>query len=272
MSDFTIVSSALGIMLLMAAATWALSLALKDASIVDSIWSLFFLAAALVFVRHAPADGLRAGLVLVLVAAWALRLAVYLTWRNWGEPEDRRYGAMRAKHGSGFALKSLVIIFALQAALAWVIAMPLYPAITGDWPLGAVDYLGIALVVTGIGFESVGDFQLARFKARPGNEGRVLDSGLWRYTRHPNYFGDFCVWWGLYLIAASAGGWWTIFSPLLMSVLLLKVSGVTLLEQDIGERRPGYADYVTRTSTFFPRPPRTNRSASHATGDEVIQR
>jgi steroid 5-alpha reductase family enzyme len=272
MIDLNLLLFALGAMFLMAFATWGLSLVLRDVSIVDSVWALFFLAAALIYFTDAPADGARPAIVLGLVAVWALRLSGYLTWRNWGEPEDRRYAAMRANHGDAFAIKSLVIIFLLQALLAWIIAMPLYPALVGDWPMGPLDYAGIALVLIGIGFETFADLQLARFKARPGNEGRVLDSGLWRYSRHPNYFGDFCVWWGLYLIAASAGGWWTLFSPLLMSVLLLKVSGVTLLEKDIGERRPSYRDYVARTSAFFPRPPRGRSHDSGISGSEVTQR
>jgi steroid 5-alpha reductase family enzyme len=243
-------------MLLLAVATWLSSLRLRDVSIVDSVWSLFFLAGALTYAALAPTHGARATIVLVLVAVWALRLSIYLTWRNWGEPEDRRYRAMREKHGPGFQFRSLYIIFFLQAALAWIISMPLYAGVTGPWPIGALDYLGMALVVIGIVFETTADLQLTRFKARPGNAGRVLDTGLWRYSRHPNYFGDFCVWWGFYLLAVSAGGWWTIFAPMLMSVLLMKVSGVALLEKDIGERRPKYADYVARTNAFFPGPPR----------------
>ncbi len=270
MIDMSLLLVALGVMLLMAFAVWGLSLVLHDVSIVDSVWSLFFLAAALTYIGNAPPDAARAWLVLALVAAWALRLSAYLTWRNWGEPEDRRYAAMREKHGAGFPLTSLVIVFVLQAVLAWIIAMPLYPAMTGAWPIGPLDYLGAALVVVGIGFETVADLQLARFKSRPENEGRVLDTGLWRYSRHPNYFGDFCVWWGFYLIALSAGGWWTVFAPLLMTVLLLRVSGVALLEKDIGERRPRYADYVARTSAFFPRPPREARR--RLSGREAAQR
>jgi steroid 5-alpha reductase family enzyme len=271
MFDLNLILSALGAMSLLAFATWGLSLVLRDVSIVDSIWALFFLIAALIFFSRAPDSLARPAIVLGLVGVWSLRLSGYLTWRNWGEPEDRRYAEMRAKHGDAFPLKSLVIIFGLQALLAWIISMPLYPAMTGTWPLGGLDYAGIALVVIGIGFESVADFQLARFKSQPQNEGRVLDTGLWRYSRHPNYFGDFCVWWGLYLIAVSAGGWWTLFSPLLMSVLLLKVSGVTLLEKDIGGRRPEYTDYVARTSAFFPWPPRRKERSPRFSGQEATR-
>lgn len=242
------------LMLAMAFGTWLLSLALRDVSIVDSLWSLFFLGAAITCMLLSAETGLRAILVLGLVAVWAVRLSGYLTWRNWGEPEDQRYQTFRRNHDPGFAFKSLYIIFFLQASLAWIISFPIYTAMSGPWPIGPLDYAGAVLVVVGIGFETLADWQLARFKARPANSGKVLDTGLWRYTRHPNYFGDFCVWWGLYLIAASAGGWWTVFSPILMSVMLLKVSGVTLLEKDIGKRRPAYADYIARTNAFFPGP------------------
>ena len=130
-------------------------------------------------------------------------------------------------------------------------------AVAGAAPLGLLDAAGLLLWATGLFFEAVGDWQLARFKADPANRGQVMDRGLWRYTRHPNYFGDFCIWWGFYLLAASAGAWWSIPGPLLMSLLLLKVSGVSLLEKDIGERRPAYAEYVRRTNAFFPGVPRT---------------
>jgi steroid 5-alpha reductase family enzyme len=265
MMSMQIILSGLGVMLLMAVATWLLSLKLQDVSIVDSVWSLFFVAGTLTYAALAPTFGTRVIVVLALVVIWALRLSVYLTWRNWGQPEDRRYRAMRDNHEPGFGLKSLYIIFGLQAVLAWIISLPLYAAVTGPWPLGTLDYLGAALVISGIVFETTADLQLARFKAQRENAGRVLDTGLWRYTRHPNYFGDFCVWWGFYLIAVSAGGWWTIFAPLLMSVLLMKVSGVTLLEKDIGQRRPKYADYIARTNAFFPGLP--SRKAAHEPGD-----
>jgi steroid 5-alpha reductase family enzyme len=147
-------------------------------------------------------------------------------------------------------------VFGLQAALAWVISLPLLAATGSTAPLGWLDAAGVALWLVGMIFEAGGDWQLARFKRDPANRGKVLDTGLWRYTRHPNYFGDFCVWWGFFLIALSAGGWWSIVGPLAMSFLLLKVSGVALLEKDIGERRPAYRDYIRRTNAFFPGPPR----------------
>lgn len=235
---------------------WIVATVRRNAGLVDIFWSLFFLAAAATYTVLSPSSW-RTMLVTALVALWAVRLAGYLAWRNWNAPEDRRYRAIRARNEPGFALKSLYLVFGLQGLLAWLIAAPLAVAIPSAQPLGAADLAGAALVVFGVGFEAVADAQLASFKARPASEGRVLDSGLWRYTRHPNYFGEFCVWWGFFLIAAGAGGAWTVFSPLLMTLLLLKVSGVTLLESDIGERRPAYREYVARTNAFFPGPRRS---------------
>lgn len=189
-----------------------------------------------------------------LVALWGPRLAVHITVRNWGHGEDRRYQAIRVRNEPRFALKSLYLVFGLQALLSWIISVPLLGAVVSLRPLGPLDAVGVALWAVGVVFEAGGDWQLTRFKADPRNAGKVMDQGLWRWTRHPNYFGDFCVWWGFYVIALSAGGWWSIPGPILMSLLLMKVSGVTLLEQDIGERRPKYADYIRRTNAFFPGP------------------
>jgi steroid 5-alpha reductase family enzyme len=162
---------------------------------------------------------------------------------------------MRAESPESFWWVSLFKVFLLQGALMLVISFPVIAVQTSGSGLFWLDYLAIAVWGAGLVFESVGDYQLARFKARPGSEDKVMDSGLWRYTRHPNYFGDFCVWWGHYLVALAAGAWWTVFSPLVMSFLLMRFSGVGLLEKTITSRRPGYADYVARTNTFFPGPP-----------------
>ncbi len=247
--------------------TWLVSVAKRNVAIVDSLWSLMFLLAALAYAWVAPAwDAASAAhvaapgtverreLVIVLVAIWALRLAGYITARNWGHEEDFRYQAIRRRNEPGFAFKSLYLVFGLQALLAWVISLPLLGAILGPRPLGPLDYAGAALWLLGLVFEAGGDWQLSRFKKDPASKGQVMDRGFWRYTRHPNYFGDFCVWWGFYLIAASAGAWWSFPGPVIMSVLLMRVSGVTLLEKSIGKRRPGYAEYVRRTNAFFPGP------------------
>ena len=251
----------LAVMLAMGFVTWLVSLRRHDVSIVDSLWSLMFLGAAIAYFASADAVGERGLLVLVLVAAWAIRLAAYITWRNWGEGEDHRYRKIRERNDPGFAYKSLYLVFALQAVIAWIVSLPLLVAIDGTAPLGWLDLAGVTLFVVGFFFEAVGDWQLARFKRDPANAGKVLDSGLWRYTRHPNYFGNACLWWGLFALAWSAGGWWTVVSPLLMTWLLLKVSGVSLLESDITERRPKYRDYKERTSAFLPWPPKKSAGA-----------
>lgn len=238
-------------MALFAFAGWLLSLAKRDVSIVDSLWSLFFLLGLVVYVGT-TADGPRTVLIVTLATLWALRLSIYLTWRNWGEPEDHRYQAIRARNEPNFSFKSVYLIFAFQVVLAGIIAFPLFTAASSTAPLGLLDWVGVALWLLGMFFEVVGDWQLARFKSNPAQKGRVLNTGLWRYTRHPNYFGETALWWGYYAIALSAGAWWTIFAPVLMTLLLLKVSGVALLEKDIGERRPAYADYVRRTNAFLP--------------------
>ena len=252
-----------GVALLAAAfGVWLVSLWRDDVSIVDSLWSLMFLLAALVYAAVIDNSGPREAVVLGMVAIWALRLSVYISWRNHGQPEDYRYQEIRANNEPGFRFKSLYIVFILQAVLAWIIGLPLAAAISGQADFGVFDYAGVALWATGMVFETVGDLQLSRFRKDPHNQDKVLDTGLWRYTRHPNYFGNATLWWGFYLVALSAGGWWTIVSPLLMTFLLLKVSGVALLEKDIGGRRPEYRQYVRRTNAFFPGLPRKNKGAA----------
>lgn len=205
--------------------------------------------------QHSPRPG-RAPAGWALAAVWAVRLSGYITWRNWGEPEDRRYVAIRKRNEPGYALKSLYLVFGLQAVLGWIVSAPLLAALGSDAGLGWLDALGFALAVFGIAFQALADYQVARFRSQPQNAGKLLDAGLWRYSRHPNYFGEFCVWWGFFLIALAAGGLWAIASPLLMTVLLLKVSGVALLEKDLRSRRPEYEGYMRRTNAFFPGPSR----------------
>ncbi|MGL6222920.1 MAG: DUF1295 domain-containing protein [Steroidobacteraceae bacterium] len=235
--------------------TWLVSVQQRNVTIVDTLWSLMFVIAAFAYAAVSNPLGPRAQLLLVLVTVWGVRLALYLGRRTLGHEEDRRYQKIRRRNEPGFTWKSLYLVFGLQAVLAWIISLPLLGGIVGDGtPLGVLDYAGAALWAVGLYFEAVGDWQLARFKANPANAGQVMDRGLWGLTRHPNYFGDFCVWWGFGLIALSAGAWWALIGPALMSVLLLRVSGVTLLERDIGKRRPGYAEYIRRTNAFFPGP------------------
>lgn len=248
-------------LLLLAVTFWLISLKRNNVSSVDSLWSLMFLLVALVYGFMDANSGPRELLVIVLVAIWALRLASYITWRNHGQPEDYRYQEIRANNEPGFRFKSLYIVFVLQAVLAWIISLPLAGAISGQSAIGFLDYAGCTLIVTGIFLEAVADLQLTLFRRDPNNAGQVLDQGLWRYTRHPNYFGNFTLWWGFYLVALSAGAWWSVVAPLLMTFLLLKVSGVALLEKDISERRPKYQQYIRRTNAFFPGMPRKDKGA-----------
>jgi steroid 5-alpha reductase family enzyme len=249
----------LALIALLAACTWVASLVRRDVSLVDRMWSLMIAGAALVYAAQAPAPMPRAIAVQLLVLAWGLRLAAYITWRNWGHGEDRRYQQIRARNQPHFALKSLVIVFGLQMVLAWIVSAPTLATVVGRRGLGMLDVAGIAVALVGFLFEAIGDAQMAAFKRQAANRDRVMDRGLWRFTRHPNYFGEACFWWGLWLIALAAGGLaaaWTVVSPLLMTVLLLKVSGVAMLEKDIGERRPAYRDYIARTNAFIPWRPR----------------
>jgi steroid 5-alpha reductase family enzyme len=238
--------------------TWLESIRRSDVSIVDVVWGPAFALAALVAALAGDAGADLRWLLLVMTALWGARLGGYLAARKRREAgEDPRYAAMRRRVGDGFALWSLANVFALQGLLVLVVSLPLQFAATGESAVGAAVAPGLALYLLGLAFEAVGDAQLAAFKADPSNRGEVMARGLWRYTRHPNYFGDFCVWWGIWLVALTAGGtWWTAVGPLVMSVLLIRVSGKALLEKSIGNRRPGYAAYVERTSGFFPLPPR----------------
>ena len=253
------------------AGMWLLSLARRDASVVDPFWGTGFIVVTwFALISSPPSQAIgRSWLLATLTTIWGLRLSLYLLWRNWGHGEDRRYRAMREYHGPRFWWVSLMTVFLLQGVILWIVSLPIQAAIVttqsaivttqSPSPLGWFDLVGTGLWGVGLFFEAVGDYQMARFQANSRNTGQVMDRGLWRLTRHPNYFGDFCVWWGLYLIAAAGGAAWAIFSPLLMSFLLLKVSGVTLLEKDITDRRPEYAAYQLRTSSFLPWPPGESR-------------
>lgn len=238
---------------------WLVSVFRRDVSIADPFWGMGFVIVVAVGQWRSLATD-RSILLVTLTLIWGIRLSGFLIWRNWGHGEDRRYGAMRAHHGQRFWWWSCFSVFWLQALILWFVALPQQLAIAAakPEPLGILDLLGGGVWAVGLAFESLGDWQLARFKSRPENAGRVMDRGLWRYTRHPNYFGDFCVIWGFYIVAFAGGAGLTIASPILMSFLLLQVSGVRLLEQTISERRPAYADYIRRTSAFFPLPPRNS--------------
>lgn len=238
---------------LLALLAWGASIRQRDASLVDRVWSWLVMAPVLALAAQSHALDSRGLAMLGLGLLWAARLSLFITWRNWGHGEDRRYAAIRQRNEPGFALKSLYLVFGLQAVLGCIVALPMLAGLGDSRPLSWLDGLGAALALAGIGCEALADAQLARFRGDERNRGRVMDQGLWRYSRHPNYFGEACVWWGLWLLAPT---WWTLVSPLLMSFLLLRVSGVALLEQDIADRRPEYARYLATTNAFFPGPPR----------------
>ena len=239
-------------------AVWAIGWRIGDVSIVDPIWGPAFLLVAVIAAAAGSGCLGRRWLLAGLTGVWALRLAAHLTRRKLAQPgEDRRYTRMRERHPDNFALWSLGAVFLTQGALVWLVSLPLQVAADRPSRLSAWIAPGIVLFATGLLFEALGDEQLRRFKADPANQGQVMERGLWRYTRHPNYFGDACVWWGIWLLTTQAGGmWWTAIGPVIMTVLLVRVSGKELLERDLLERRPAYADYVRRTSGFIPRPPR----------------
>lgn len=254
---------ALVVMLIMAFLTWLYSLYRKDVSIVDSLWSLMFLAAAITYAISLNNLTERNMLLLAMVTLWALRLSFFLTVRNSGKDEDRRYQEIRANNQPNFNIKSLYIIFGLQALLAWVISLPLLFAFSSDATIGVIELVAIALWLSGFIFESVADQQLYRFKSDSTNKGKVLNKGLWAYSRHPNYFGEFLIWWAYFLFALPSGAWWTVLSPILMTFLLLKVSGVSLMEKDISDRRSAYRQYIKTTNAFFPGKPSIKNELLH---------
>ena len=251
----------LGTVLAAATVAWMVSLRLRNASIADVCWGLGFVLLAWVYLLVSPGTTPRSWLVVTLMTLWGMRLAIHISRRNHGKGEDPRYQAMRAWHGPAFWWRSLFTVFWLQAALLWFVALPLLVAVRAAQPdaLTAVDGMGVLLFAVGFAFEVVGDYQLSGFRAEPSNRGEVLDRGLWRYTRHPNYFGDATMWWGMYAIAAATpGGWFTVLSPALMTLLLVRVSGVTLLEEGLTASKPGYRAYIARTPAFFPWFPRVS--------------
>ena len=244
--------------------TWGASLRRRDAGIVDSVWGAGFALVALLGLALGAGAPARRGLVAAMVVVWGLRLSLHIHRRNRGRGEDYRYRAMRERHGERFGRISLWTVFLLQGALMIVIAAPILAASTSPEParLGALDFAGLGAWLAGFLFESIGDAQLARFRADPAHRGRVMDRGLWRYSRHPNYFGDALLWWGIFLSAASTPrGWATAIGPALMTFLLVRVSGVALLEQGLASSKPGWRDYARRTSAFVPWFPRRRRDS-----------
>jgi steroid 5-alpha reductase family enzyme len=248
------------------AATFAIAKRVGKHSVIDAAWGLLFVAVAVVaFVRSDDAgEPIRRWLLLVLPTVWGLRLAAHIARRSRGKPEDPRYERLLAKAHGNPDLYALRMVYLLQGALAFVIASPIVVGAFETADVGALTWAGVAMWAVGVLFEAVGDAQLAAFRRDPANRGRVMNIGLWRYTRHPNYFGDACVSWGLFLIAADAWpGVLTGYAPVIMTLLLTKGSGARLLDQHMSGR-PGWSAYAQRTSSFVPWPPR--RSGRHRDG------
>ncbi len=252
--------------LALAFTTWLISVFKRDVSIVDSVWSLLFVGAAMVYlnetlIKELVEIGTREWLIFALLIIWALRLALHITYRSWGEAEDHRYQVIREKYSPGFAFKSLFIIFTFQAILAWVLTLSLFMVFTQPAELDLMVVIGCVIIISGILFESIADWQLHKFKSNPANRGKVMNQGLWRYSRHPNYFGEAIVWWGFGLFAIAQGHWWAVTSPLLLTFMLLRFSGVSLLESSIVERRPAYRHYMLTTNAFIPGPQKNSKKA-----------
>ncbi len=252
-------ASAAGVLALVLA-VWVASLVLRDASVIDAFWGVGFIVVAWVCVAIGHGERDRRVLLAVLVTIWGGRLAAHIAQRNHGKGEDPRYVAMRERDGSRFWLTSLYRVFLVQAVTMWIISLPLQAggSLGGGRGIGALDVIGAVIWLVGFGFEAIGDLQLDRFKADPASRGKVMDRGLWRYTRHPNYFGDATVWWGLGVIGLGAGlgAVWGLIGSAMDTFILTRVSGKPILERDIETRRPGYREYIEHTSGFFPLPPR----------------
>ncbi len=239
--------------------TFLVALRLGRHAVVDVAWGLGFaaIAVAAFLASEGAGDGLISGFALVLTVVWGVRLAVHIGLRSRGHGEDPRYVELLGKAPGNPQLFALRRIYLTQGVVMWFVSLPVQVAMFTQGEANAATWIGVLLWVVGFTFETVGDLQLTRFRNDPTTDGQVLDTGLWRYTRHPNYFGDACVWWGLSLIAFSSWpGILTILSPLAMTWLLAKGTGKPLLEKDMSSRRPGYADYVRRTSGFVPLPPK----------------
>lgn len=262
MPDIAIVlASNFGMLIASVLVLWLISIPLKDVSFIDSFWAFgFVMVAWLTFALTPDGAETRKLLLAVITTVWGLRLCGYLLLRWLHEGPDKRYVALlkRAEPGK-VHLHSLQKVFLLQGVLLWVVSLPIQLGQIPATPveIGWLAYIGAGLAVIGIFFETVGDWQMSQFKSNPDNAGKVMDKGLWRYTRHPNYFGDACVWWGLFLIAAEVQlAWASVIGPIVITLLLVKWSGAGLLERRLKRSRPEYENYIRRTSAFIPMPPR----------------
>jgi steroid 5-alpha reductase family enzyme len=255
MSFFNIYFEGLLLIMIIMTLLWVASIIVKNVSIVDLFWGLGFVLSTGFYFLHTNGYGSRKIILIILVAVWGLRLSVYLAWRNIGKGEDFRYRQFRKNYGEKrYWWISFFQTFLLQGILLWLISAPLLGAqyYGQNKSLGVIDVIGILLWITGFFFEAVGDYQLAQFKADAGNKGKVMDKGLWHYTRHPNYFGDSAVWWGYGILCLASGSYFPLLGSLLMTALIIKVSGVSLLEKSLKEQKPQYKEYIEKTSAFLP--------------------
>jgi steroid 5-alpha reductase family enzyme len=254
MPFFQIYLHALLAIMIMMIILWLTSIVIKNVSIVDLFWGFGFVVAGVVYFIYTDGYETRKILLMTMLSIWGLRLSIYLAWRNLGKGEDFRYQKFRKDFGEHrYWWYSFFSVFLLQGVLMWLISVPLLGAqFYHDTNLGILDFIGVILWLIGMVFEAGGDFQLARFKADVTNKGKVLNTGLWHYTRHPNYFGDVAVWFGYGFICLSAGSYIPVLGTVLMTALIIKVSGVALLEKTLKESKPEYQEYVRRTSAFIP--------------------
>ncbi|MFZ3034183.1 MAG: DUF1295 domain-containing protein [Parvibaculum sp.] len=254
----TLLAANLGAIAAMMLVLWGISILLGDVSFIDAFWAFGFVLVTCVTSRLLPFGGLHQQVLITLAVVWGLRLGFHLLMRWRREGPDGRYLAMISNAQGNVHLYTLRIVFGLQGIIMWIVSLPLQLGVYGaTGNLGFAGVAGLGLAVVGIAFESVGDWQLMHFKANPANKGQVLGKGLWRYTRHPNYFGDLCFWWGCFAVACEAPyGWMSLPGPILMTYLLVKWSGLALLERRMKHSRPAYADYISKTSAFIPWPPK----------------
>jgi steroid 5-alpha reductase family enzyme len=249
--------SALGVLAVLVV-TFVVALRVGRHSVIDTAWGMLFVAIACATFANSAGHGCaaRRWLLLTLPVLWGVRLAQHIGRRTVGAPEDPRYEALLAKAKGNRQLYALRSVYLLQGVLAYLIAAPILVGAYEGGSVGVLGYVGVAVWAVGVFFEAVGDLQLEQFKRDPANRGSVMDRGLWRYTRHPNYFGDACVWWGIFLVASTSWpGVLTIPAPILMTLLLTKGSGARILDKHMSNR-PGWSEYAARTSGFFPLPPR----------------
>ena len=242
------------LVLILMTIVWIISVFIKNVSIVDSIWGLGFVILAWFYFFQTDGFMTRKIILLALVTTWGLRLSIYITWRNWGEGEDYRYQNFREKYGENYWWISFFQTFLLQGVLMILISAPLLAAqmFVRNHSLNTFDFLAIGIWIIGFTFEAGGDWQMAKFKKERKDKSEVLDTGFWKYTRHPNYFGDAAQWWGYGLFSIAACSYWPIIGSILMTILLIKVSGVALLEKDLKDTKPKYKDYIEKTSAFLP--------------------